>query len=149
MYTFHDPVCGEITTTARPDGSITIAVERLETDDALVPVFTLTLGAEHFAAWITALLNARGRTCTLCDKCDQLQQLLDRTRADPALVHCIHRTGAVILIRDGRVLKAKFRAATSVGDFLHSIREVDCSDRTATAEAFTRFARELIDPWTL
>ena len=130
MYTFHDPVCGEITTTARPDGSITIAFERLETDDAIVPFFTLTLGAEHFAAWITALLNARGRTCTLCDKCDQLQQLLDRTRADPALVHCIHRT-------------------TSVGDFLHSIREVDCSDRTATAEAFTRFARELIDPWTL
>ena len=145
MHTFQDPVCGEIAVT-HSGPAITIDFERLETGDAILPLFTVSLGTEHVAAWIASLLTDRGRTCTRCEyNAHRLQLLLDLTRADPRLVYCIHRNGAIILVRDGRVLKTGFRH-TSMDDFLHSIREQGSSDRTPTSEAFARFARGLIDP---
>ena len=140
MHTFHDPACGDITVTA-DNGHVTVAFERLEVDDVIMPFYTLTLDQEHIAAWIAQLLRHRGHKCTEARL--PLQELLSRTKSDPRLVYYMNRTTAVILVRDGRVLKTGFRQS-SMSDFLHSIREDGSSDRTSTAVSLVQFARELI-----
>lgn len=148
VYTFYDHACGDVAVTHNAaDGRITVAYERLEADGAIIPFFTVTLGAEHVAAWIAQLLTDRGRRCVRCeyDK-RQLRAMLDRTKSDPGLVYVVHHGPAVVIVRNGSVIKTGFRPSLCVSELMRSVREPpdDPPDPTPASVAFARFARELI-----
>ena len=138
------------TTIAHPDGgvclshdtdtgSITVDFERLETSDAVLPQYHLSLTTEHVAAWAGHVLRERwGRRCReITGRHDgqRFAMALRLTEADSNLVYYTHNAEGVVVLRRGRVLKAPFRMEEGMGQFEGRLGELAREDRQDVSAA--------------
>ena len=99
-HTFDHPLHGEVVIEHNPSsGAITIEFERLESEDAIIPLYRVALTAEHVAAWVQWVLTHRyGRRCSLhshwCAETSQkrggggrLHAMLRQTERDAGAAH--------------------------------------------------------------
>jgi hypothetical protein len=128
-------------------GTVFVEFERLESDDAILLNYRVTLSTEHVVAWIESMLQALGRTCRRMDKDrtkKRLNALLNLTAKEPNLVYLSFCGANIVVVRDGCVLKTGF-ALESMNRFLSRIRELGSEGDTASV--FANYVQGLMSPW--
>ena len=125
---------GSVTLTHDTDtGEVAVDFERLETDDTVLPRYSLGLTTEHVAAWVGHLLRERWgrRAREIKGHYDgrRFALALQLTAADSSLVYYTHNAEGVVVLRGGRVLKVPFRLEEGMGQFEGRLGEIAREDR--------------------
>ena len=127
-------------------GTVLVEFERLETSEAIMPQYRVSLTTEHVAAWVEQLLTTTfGRRCKRAGEGSRkrLQIMLRLTERDSDLVYCIPSGSNVILVRGGCVLRLRLCLTHSMTEFAHQMRE-EAADPTAAGKAFVDFVHGLL-----
>ena len=145
--TFDSPAYGQAVVDYDPaSGTVLVEFERLETNEAIMPQYRVSLTTEHVAAWVEQLLTTNfGRRCKRAGEGSRkrLQIMLKLTEKDTGLVYCIPSGANVILVRGGCVLRVRLCLTYSMTEFAHHLRE-EATDPTAAGKAFVDFVHGLL-----